>query len=713
MVQLFCLLISIFHLLSFSAYGNEGNKYSIHSNDNVRSVSPNNYQNEARINYVNNFESDSVVNESGSNAILSPTENLLTESGLIFEKEFTYRTKDSSYTDRIQLQNLNGIAQALQFRIQINKVEDDSTILIFESIEKGSDISNQNWVINYNIFKGTVLPNGASKDEVLVLLYSLNQNGGLQPGNYNDLIKVNYRVADFTVTDDSVKSSMKITNAQASTAQGQSIDITPSRDEFKVIIKGIYIIPDYGLIFEQDTVYRLEDDSYIDIMQLKSLPEKVQALQFKLLVNKVVDDNVILTFQNIQKGADVSDPNWVLTYNVFRGPLTGNGASVDEILVLLFNLNQNSGLPPGDYDDLLKVKYRVANLPALQDSIKSSIKISNAEASTYQGFPINITPSRDELVIIAKNRVGIWGDVNGDGCLDILDIIMIVDHIVGRDSLETDEFERADIAPWIPGEPEPNPDDFVNVQDLSLLQNIILTGVYPNGVEINGCSFTSFPKMNGEDDFKVTFYIYDEGITAYINSKVDIRAAQIEFGGEPGIPNNMKINTWLGQGYYYKADELFRVLLYDRQGVKVIKAGENLLADIPLIINYPEEFTIEKLIIIDINRQRIMDAEVEIIYGKPPILPLDYILYQNYPNPFNPSTSVRFEVPVDSKVLIKIYDILGREVKTLFDYQVQRGRYTLEWDGLNDAGVRMSSGTYIYRMIANEFVQSKKMLLLK
>ena len=290
---------------------------------------------------------------------------------------------------------------------------------------------------------------------------------------------------------------------------------------------------------------------------------------------------------------------------------------------------------------------------------------------------------------------------------------MIVDHIVGRDSLETDEFERADIAPWIPGEPEPNPDEFVNVQDLSLLQNIILTGVYPNGVEINACSFTSFPKMNEEGDFKVTFYIYDEGITAYINSKADIRAAQIEFGGEPGIPSNMTINTGLGQGYYYKADELFRVLLYDRQGVKVIKAGENLLADIPLIINNPEEFKVEKFIIIDINRQRTMDAEVEIIYGKPPILPLDYILYQNYPNPFNPSTMVRFQVPVESKVNITIYDILGRQIKTLYGEQVQRGTHTVEWDGLNDAGLRMSSGTYIYRMVAGEFVQSKKMLLLK
>ena len=683
----------------------------INSKEDIKALSENSVKQNPSL--PNDTVKESLFDKSDSSVPELLSGNLVTCSGLIFEKEFQYRLKDSSYTDIMQLIGLSDIAQAIQFRIQVNKTEDDSTILIFESIEKGSDISNQNWVINYNVIKGTILPNGASKDEVLVLLYNLNQNGGLQPGDYNDLLRINYIVADLPVLQDSVKSSMRITNALASTAQGQPIDITPSRDEFKVIIKGFYIIPDYGLIFEEDTVYRLEDDSYIDIMQLKSLPEKVQALQFKLLVNKVVDDNVILTFQNIQKGADISDPSWVLTYNVFRGPLTGNGASLDEILVLLFNLNQNNGLPPGDYDELLKVKYRVADLPALQDSIKSSIKISNAEASTYQGFPVDITPSRDELVIIAKNRVGIWGDVNGDGCLDILDIIMIVDHIVGRDSLETDEFERADIAPWIPGEPEPNPDDFVNVQDLSLLQNIILTGVYPNGVEINACSFTSFPKKNGDDDLKVTFYIYDEGITAYINSQVDIRAAQIEFGGEPGIPNNMTINTGLGQGYYYKADELFRVLLYDRQGIKVIKAGENLLADIPLIINYPEEFTVEKLIIIDINRQRIMDAEVEIINGKPPILPLDYILYQNYPNPFNPSTSVRFEVPVDSKVMIKIYDILGREVKTLFDDQVQRGRYTLEWDGLNESGMRMSSGTYIYRMVANDFVQSKKMLLLK
>ncbi len=64
-------------------------------------------------------------------------------------------------------------------------------------------------------------------------------------------------------------------------------------------------------------------------------------------------------------------------------------------------------LPPGDYNEMFKVNYRVADLPALQDSVKSTFKITNAEASTFEGLEINITPSRDLLTVIAKNRVRI------------------------------------------------------------------------------------------------------------------------------------------------------------------------------------------------------------------------------------------------------------------------------------------------------------------
>ncbi len=100
-------------------------------------------------------------------------------------------------------------------------------------------------------------------------------------------------------------------------------------------------------------------------------------------------------------------------------------------------------------------------------------------------------------------------------------------------------------------------------------------------------------------------------------------------------------------------------------------------------------------------------AEVEIS------LPLNYALEQNYPNPFNPTTTVEFQVPYTADVILKIYNTLGQEVRTLLNSQLDGGKYKADWDGLNDAGIKMSSGTYIYRMISGEFVQSRKMILVK
>ena len=654
----------------------------------------------------------SVKDESAG--INNSPDKIVTESGLIFEKEFEYRLDNNSYTDIIQLKDLSGQVQALQFRLLVNKSASDSTILIFDDIEKGSDVSDPSWVLNYNVFQGIVLPNGASADSIYVLLYNVNQNNGLPPGNYNDLFRVNYGIADLPELHDSVKSSMRISHAEASTYQGNPVDITPSRDEFNIKIRSTLIPPDHGLIFEKDTVYRLEDNSYTNIMQLKSTDTKIQALQFRLAVNKASDDNLILTFESIEKGSDISNPSWVLTYNVFRGPLTGNGASLDSIYVLLYNLNQNGGLPPGDYDDLLRVNYRVADLPALQDSVKSSLLIKNAEASTYQGYPVNITPSRNELTVIALNRVGFYGDVNGDGCLDILDMLMIVDHIVGRDSLDENEFQRADIAPWLQGQPDPLPDGFVNVQDLSLLQNIILTGQYPSGVPINGCSYVSLDKKTEGAETGVKIYIHNAGITVYLTADVDIRGVQFEFGNVQDSPGNIVITTDVGQGYYRQMTDLLRVLLYDRLGTKVFAAGEGLLADMPFHILNPHAITLDKIILIDKNRNRITNGHIEIIYDTPPGMPLSYVLDQNYPNPFNPRTTIQYSIPQRCRVILSVYDILGNEVAVPVNEEQNRGAYKLDFKPVN-----IASGVYFYRLQAlpvsgdKYFIQTKKMILMK
>jgi hypothetical protein len=177
-------------------------------------------------------------------------------------------------------------------------------------------------------------------------------------------------------------------------------------------------------------------------------------------------------------------------------------------------------------------------------------------------------------------------------------------------------------------------------------------------------------------------------------------------------PASLVISTELGQGYYQRVEDILRTLLYDRLGTKYIEPGYHMMADMPFVISNPEEITLRDLILVDVNKRKLGHIDVEIIHGTP-TLPLDYVLWQNYPNPFNPSTSVQFQVPKTSDVTVTIYDMLGQEVRTLFSGEVMRGTYSVQWDGRNDAGVQMSSGSYVYRMISGDFVQSKKMVLVK
>ena len=87
---------------------------------------------------------------------------------------------------------------------------------------------------------------------------------------------------------------------------------------------------------------------------------------------------------------------------------------------------------------------------------------------------------------------------------------------------------------------------------------------------------------------------------------------------------------------------------------------------------------------------------------------VDYNLYQNYPNPFNPTTTIRYSIPQEGRVTLKIFDILGQEVTTLKNEFQKANKYEVQF---NSAG--LASGVYIYRLQVNDYVQSKKMMLLK
>ena len=89
-------------------------------------------------------------------------------------------------------------------------------------------------------------------------------------------------------------------------------------------------------------------------------------------------------------------------------------------------------------------------------------------------------------------------------------------------------------------------------------------------------------------------------------------------------------------------------------------------------------------------------------------LPIHFELQQNYPNPFNPTTVISYQLPVSRRVTLKVFNILGEKVATLLSEEKQPGSYTVQWDATG-----MPSGVYFYRLTANEFVETKKLVLLK
>lgn len=108
----------------------------------------------------------------------------------------------------------------------------------------------------------------------------------------------------------------------------------------------------------------------------------------------------------------------------------------------------------------------------------------------------------------------------------------------------------------------------------------------------------------------------------------------------------------------------------------------------------------------------------EVLYGqnnihtdikdKSPSTVKQFELYQNYPNPFNPTTMINYTLPTDEKVVIKVYDILGREVAELVNGQKAAGKHSVQFDGSN-----LSSGIYLYSITAGQYHQTKKIMLVK
>jgi hypothetical protein len=141
--------------------------------------------------------------------------------------------------------------------------------------------------------------------------------------------------------------------------------------------------------------------------------------------------------------------------------------------------------------------------------------------------------------------------------------------------------------------------------------------------------------------------------------------------------------------------------------LKAFDASAGRVLDVEQVLTWQADANIgtvlEQLVL---NTTALEDNEV-------PDVPTAFALMQNVPNPFNPSTTIRFDLPEPVNVKLVIYNVRGELVTTLINRHMTEGRKSATWDARDSQGTSVASGVYFYRIIAGDFVQTKKMVLLR
>jgi len=111
--------------------------------------------------------------------------------------------------------------------------------------------------------------------------------------------------------------------------------------------------------------------------------------------------------------------------------------------------------------------------------------------------------------------------------------------------------------------------------------------------------------------------------------------------------------------------------------------------------------------------QLVFDVKTDVAEHRYSNLPTVFSLHQNLPNPFNPTTRISYSAPKHGNVIIRIFNTLGQEMKVLVDGDHLPGHYNVIWDGTDNSGNDVASGVYIYTLKTNEFIKSRKMILVR
>lgn len=268
------------------------------------------------------------------------------------------------------------------------------------------------------------------------------------------------------------------------------------------------------------------------------------------------------------------------------------------------------------------------------------------------------------------------GDANGDMSVDVLDIISVVSYMLQEDP-QPFLFDAADL----------NGDDVINILDIISIVNEIQN---------------STGKIVASHDTKSMFTIDNDQIN--LSSDGAIAGYEFKLVGDIGdLSLSSEVPFELGS--LKISEDTLQVVAYSLKG-NILQAGNHSV----LKLNNSNNLRMTDLLVSGPNGQQVQSR-----VGDPgqKLVPEKFALHQNYPNPFNARTIIKYNLPEVSDVKINIYNLLGQRVFSKSFNDKEPGYYQFYWNGRDKAGKQMSSGLYLYRIRAGNFIDTKKMILLK
>ncbi|MBT5876614.1 MAG: cadherin-like domain-containing protein, partial [Candidatus Latescibacteria bacterium] len=297
------------------------------------------------------------------------------------------------------------------------------------------------------------------------------------------------------------------------------------------------------------------------------------------------------------------------------------------------------------------------------------------------------------------------GDVTGDELVNILDIISLVNVLIGeQDPPEpgSSAYLRLDV----------NGDGDLNVLDVVTLINIILDVPLMKevGTPLGPVSLEIVPGPSPQDHLvQLPLHFVNDGPIAGLQFSLRYDQSLVQFGS-PEPSERLQDMQWA----YQDLDGLLQFIVYSPEGSS-LDMGTGPLFYLP-VTPQPDgadaEVSIENVVVSDQSGHSVSVLQTGV--HRLASLPATFELKPNRPNPFNPTTSISYDVPQQTRIRITVYNLLGQMVTRLVDEIQAPGRYTAVWNGHNSAGHQVASGVYIYRMSSGTgYTQNRRMMLLK